>query len=770
MKPSIEKCFELIDRGFSLISCSETKAPNFPWKKSQTKPLDESAFRKNYNYSGGIYYKNGDEIPPTNAVGIVCGYGDLEVIDIDLKVLSTAKEKKDFWELFISYCEDSIFNFWDKFCITKTKNEGFHILYKTKRAEGNLKLAKLKGHKEYIIETRGIGGMVIYYGNYPKENKVPYSKIDYISDDDREILFDIINYFNYEINDKEVENKPKEVESEYAEQRLKPWEDFNARNKIWDVIKDYFKEGRKSEKKTAVKRNGTDKTHSGYIYHDKNFLYLHSGNCNGLPSETPLSAFACWTYLNYHGDFSESTKAAYDDGYGDRLPPKKIEAKESVIKKQKEALGDYIDFPLDIFPREFQKYILDCVETLDSNADFMGSSLIWALSLMCGNSYKIRVKQGWVESPIIWVAIVGDRGIGKSHSITNILYPLEKENTQSITRYNKDLEEYNKYEQLSKEEKLRVEEVKKPSKQQFIINDSTIEALIQLHQENKNSIGLFKDELAGWMKDFNKYREGSDMETWISSFNGKMIILNRVRSESNAFLAHPFIPVIGGIQPDILQNFYTEDNLNSGFLDRLLLSFPKTDKIPPYNRNQIPADAFTWYENSIRVLFRNIKYAIELDENNNVIPTIFEWSEEADSEWERIFNKISNMENSDKNSEYLKSMLPKQKIYVPRFALLIHIFRMACDLESKEELLISKESVLAAEKLSDYYIFMAQKVKIGAKESSELKSIATDSRLSLYDKIKKMHELDNKFNKKEAARLLDVTRQTIYNHIKKIEK
>lgn len=110
------------------------------------------------------------------------------------------------------------------------------------------------------------------------------------------------------------------------------------------------------------------------------------------------------------------------------------------------------------------------------------------------------------------------------------------------------------------------------------------------------------------------------------------------------------------------------------------------------------------------------------------------------------------------------------RLRVPRFALLIHIFRMACDLEPREELLISKESVLAAEKLSDYYIFMAQKVKIGAKESSELKSIATDSRLSLGDKIKKMHELDPKFNKKEAARLLDVTRQTIYNHIKNLEK
>ena len=58
-------------------------------------------------------------------------------------------------------------------------------------------------------------------------------------------------------------------------------------------------------------------------------------------------------------------------------------------------------------------------------------------------------------------------------------------------------------------------EVKKPRKSQFIADDITIEALVDLHQESKNSVGVFKDELAGWFKDMNKYREGSDLQFWL---------------------------------------------------------------------------------------------------------------------------------------------------------------------------------------------------------------------------------------------------------------
>ena len=148
---------------FSLITVGESKVPNFSWKPQQTKKLEWNEFLERYNYKGGKFKSDGTEIPATKNIGLITGFEFLECIDVDLKVFSTAQEKKDFWNEFISYLEDNILDFWDKFVVYKTKNDGYHILYKSKRCDKNQKLAKLKGHKEAVVETRGRWGYVFLY-------------------------------------------------------------------------------------------------------------------------------------------------------------------------------------------------------------------------------------------------------------------------------------------------------------------------------------------------------------------------------------------------------------------------------------------------------------------------------------------------------------------------------------------------------------------------------------------------------------------------------
>jgi hypothetical protein len=66
-------------------------------------------------------------------------------------------------------------------------------------------------------------------------------------------------------------------------------------------------------------------------------------------------------------------------------------------------------------------------------------------------------------------------------------------------------------------------------------------------------------------------------------------------------------------------------------------------------------------------------------------------------------------------------MLPKQKSYIPRFALLLNFLHFA--FEGAQYDIISKESMIGAEKLSDYFTAMAKKVKIDANEKKEIRKI-----------------------------------------------
>jgi hypothetical protein len=422
-------------------------------------------------------------------------------------------------------------------------------------------------------------------------------------------------------------------------------------------------------------------------------------------------------------------------------------------------------FPIDIFPEPIQSYILECNSKLDSNIDYMGCSLLWLISVSIGNAIEIEVKRGWNENATLWISLVGKAGIGKTPSINNVIFPLQKVNSREIKNYYKELDKFEYYDNLSKKEKEESIEVQKPIKKQFIANDITLEALVDLHQESDNAVGVFKDELAGWLKDMNKYRAGSDLEFWLSCWSGKSVSLNRL-TRKGSFVEKPFIPVLGGIQPSILNSFYTEENKDNGFMDRMLLSFPDS-KIELYNENELEYELLEWYKDNMICFYDTIKSVIQRDKEGNIESLTAKFNEEAKIEWKRIFNEISNFQNDENENEYLKSMYPKQKSYIPRFALVIHAFNEFFS-TGGNTLLITKDSVLKAEKLSKYFIATAKKVKVNSVEVSNIKSTTKGGKNNL-EKLKLIYEENPDFNRSQTAEILGISRQQVNRLLKQIE-
>ena len=734
--------------GYSLIPIDELKRPIGTWKDYQTtqrtvEQITSSTFER---------------------WGLVTGFNDVEILDIDLKVLSTTKEQRDFWNEYLTFLKDNILDFDEKFVIYKTMNSGFHIIYKTKRVQGNQKVSKLKGHKECIIETRGNAGMAVIYPE-KKYSEKSYFEIEYISDEDREILFTVSRMYNYVEPIPEIKNIPKK-KMDFVSDGLTPWDDFNQKNKVWDIVSDEFTEVANHKDKIVIKRHGALSAHSGYIYKDNDLMYLYSTGCAPYEHEKPISAFVAYTHKFHKGDFSDSAKAIYADGYGERVVKKtqEPEPREDIVIPEESLI-----FPIDIFPTGIQSYILECNETLDSSIDYMGSSLLWLISLSIGNSMKIEVAPGWREISTIWIAVVGRAGLGKTPSISNIIFPLEKVNNKYISNYIKEYEKFAEFDSLSQKEKKETSEVSKPKKKQFIANDITVEALVDLHQENDNGVGVFKDELAGWFKDMNKYKQGSDLELWLSSWSGKAVNLNRL-TRAGSFVASPLIPVLGGIQPTIFNSFYTEENKDNGFMDRMLLSYPEM-KVEMYNPKKMKHESIQWYSDTIVSFFEKIKNKyVQRDKDQNINPYIVHFGDEALVEWERIFNKITTIQNSDEENEYMKSMYPKQKSYIPRFALLIHTFNWFLNGEKDEFLYISKETMLKAERLSDYFVNMAKKIKVDAQQVQSIKSSVRDVKTNnAKERFRLIYKENPNVSTKQVAEILGVSGSAIYKYKKEID-
>ena len=757
MKADLGKCKKLLDSGFSLVTVGKDKVPNFPWKKLQTDPYIKAEFEKNYNYSGGIIKKNGEEIPPTTGIGIITGYNGLEVVDIDLKIFTTLKEQQDFWVEYIGILKDHILDFDDKFVIYKTVNGGYHILYRCETIEGNLKIAKLKGHTEAVIETRGNGGYVFIYEN--QVSKKSYFEIQEISPLDRDALFYISRYYNYiEEVDKII---PHSMSKQVSEIDVPVWEDYNAKTNIFDIISDSFDIIKNISDKYIIRRHGATSPHSGYVYKNSGCMYLFSTGTI-YPHEKLISPFTAYTIKFNNGDFSQAAKDLYKQGFGSRIINQVVELKKQPVIKN-------IDFPLDVFPVELQNYMLQCADTLDSSVDYMGCSLLWTLSVIIGNSVKIQVKPGWIEPATIWMTVVGKAGIGKTPSISNMVFPIQKENNLEIKKFVKSYDKFNEFMELDKKDRANTEQIKRPKKTQFVADDITLEALVDLHEENKNAVGVFKDELAGWIKDMNKYRAGSDLEFWLSTWSAKSVSLNRKTAKS-AFVAHPLIPVLGGIQPGVFDTFYTEENKDNGFIDRMLLCYPDLI-VEEYNDAELSYDVINWYSDYVTAFYRDVRAKIvAFDNYDEIQPHIALMASDTKVEWKRIFNKITAMQNDDEENEYMKSMLPKQKSYIPRFALLLNclnIFDRSGDISEMRT--ITVKSMLDAERLSDYFINMAKKIKISSNEIADIKKMLriTENKTD-FEKFTAMYKLNPELNKKELAERMGVSRKTIYEWVKKV--
>jgi hypothetical protein len=745
----LEYCNKLLQCGLSLLVSDKNKKPIHSWHELQNKPATKEQFEKYYN------------LPDAGNIGILTGYNNIEVIDIDLKIIPGLQEQQAFWNELRSFIADNIDDFDNKFVIYKTINNGYHIIYKCEEIAGNQKLAKLKGQKEAILETRGKGGYVVVYDK--KISRNDYTNIQEISILDREVLISICKTYNY--TGPEIETEPLKEEKhhkEYNEAKITPWNDFNAKNNIFDIVSSEFNIVRKLSDKYIIKRHGAKSPHSGYIYKNSNCMYLFTTGTI-YPNEKLISPFIAYAIKNHGGNCKAAASKLYKDGYGSRvIKESKISKKESYNIKD-----ELTAFPIDIFPKDIQFFLIECSKKMNMNIDYQACSLLWLMSVIIGNAIKIKIRNGWEEKPILWMVLIGNTGVGKTPAIKNIIKPLLAKNIKEIRNFIKLNEKFEAFMNLTKEEKAFAEEIEKPQKKQFIVNEITQEALFELHEEVKNSIGVYKDELAGWINEMNKYRAGGDLEFWLSSWSATSVYQNRKTAKSS-FIQNPFIPVLGGIQPTIFKSFCSEEKEDSGFIDRMLICYPDI-QVEKYNENEVSDQLLEYYHEQIIRIFDEIQESIKTDEDGEIVSYTATFTPSAKKLWVQYFDEITEIQNSENENEKLKSMYPKMKTYMARLALIINTL-YAYEGNNNSLTDISEKSIKAAKKLIDYFINNAKKVKLDITNTKDLKVIIeTNKGKNNNELIKVFFENDPDFNKSIAAQLLGISRQQIYRIIKDLK-
>jgi hypothetical protein len=422
-------------------------------------------------------------------------------------------------------------------------------------------------------------------------------------------------------------------------------------------------------------------------------------------------------------------------------------------------------FPVDVFPLPFQQIIKATNKDLNFPIDFIGASMLFAASVAIGNTYRAEWKNGWQESAVLYLSLVGNKGTNKSHPLSFALKPIEEFDKINFSRYQKEKKEYEYLFKLTTKDKQQKggNEPVLPIWKQHIVTDFTPEALVEVHNFNPRGIGVYTDELATWFKNFNRYSKGAEEQFWLSNWTGSPLRINRKGSDPK-FLQLPFISVVGTVQPSVL-NELAKNRTENGFMDRLLFVMPENLKMEYWSETEINNEIVEIWKS---IISRLLDLSIQPDDINNLKPRTLKFSPEARRflyDWQR---KITDISNSN-NNETLSGIYAKMQMYAIRLPLIIELMRFACG-ESNAQI-INIESVQAAIELVRYFEKSAIRVNEYISNANPLDFDSSDKK-KLYHALPKIFKTDegvsiaNGFNVKERTFKRFLNDKTFFNKLR----
>lgn len=226
-------------------------------------------------------------------------------------------------------------------------------------------------------------------------------------------------------------------------------------------------------------------------------------------------------------------------------------------------------FPLDFLPRLFRAYVEDVSDLLQCPSDYVAIPLLVEAATLIGQSIRLAPLRhnDWSERPCLWGAIVGTPGTKKS--------PAAEIALKTIHDLQKEL--YDKYKAAHRQWKAQVQQAKtrglspppEPQLESILVHETTVEALIKIQEGNPRGVLLYRDELSGWLKTFNKYRNrvGDDRQFYLQCWSGGSYRVDRLSRET-IYVENLYLSIFGSIQPGVLKEAFRQgdqDGLNARF-------------------------------------------------------------------------------------------------------------------------------------------------------------------------------------------------------------
>ncbi|MBN9516903.1 DUF3987 domain-containing protein, partial [bacterium] len=460
-------------------------------------------------------------------------------------------------------------------------------------------------------------------------------------------------------------------------------------------------------------------------------VWVFTSSVPGLPKsekgEPPYTAFGLVAHLCYGGDFR---KAAADLARRGFCPPPagRRESEESCVGPKRgprfDPIPAYVPFPTDSLPAPWGEFIRQGAAALRCDDAFVAVPLIAVLGGAIGTSRRVHVGAEWFEPAVAWTSVVAESGDRKSPGAALSMDLVTARQRALVKRFKDEMAEYRR---AAAEYKRRVgddpdgagEPPVKPTLARVLVSDVTIEKLAGLLDDNRRGLTLYRDELAGWLGSFTRYKGaagGSDEPAWLSIHRADTLMYDRKTGDKNSvFVPRAAVSITGGIQPGTLARLAGRNLFESGLVARILFAMPpRRPKVWTDRRigDEVRAAA-------VRSLDALYALAGERDDDGEVMPVVVPLSPAARERMRRFVNEWGGRQFETDGD--LAAAMAKLEAFAPRFALIHHLTTTAPTQEDTNP--VSLESLEAGIRLAEWFVNETARVYAVIQQSDEQRQV-----------------------------------------------
>lgn len=367
-------------------------------------------------------------------------------------------------------------------------------------------------------------------------------------------------------------------------------------------------------------------------------------------------------------------------------------------------LPPVMPFDFDLLPLSLKTWIEDIADRVQCPPDFPAVAAMIALAAVVGRKVGIRPKRqdDWLVVPNLWGVAIGPPSVMKTPAIQEPLIPLKRLEIDAKREFDEAMNEYKAQELVAEQRKAKAktaiktalakpgenaleiargalaQDDDKPTRRRYIVNDSTVEKLGEILNENPNGVLGFRDELIGLLKSLDKEGQEGARSFYLEAWSGNGRYTYDRIGRGTIDIEAAIVSLIGSIQPGPLRNYLrgavSGNEQADGLMQRFQLAvYPDISKTWRNVDRWPNTDAKNRAYDVICTLDRLDASAVGAHHDHDDAIPFLHFDSEAQNRFNEWREKLEHRLRSGEEHPVMVAHLAKYRSLIPSLALLCHL-------------------------------------------------------------------------------------------------